>query len=1224
MDELNRKIKEEEHSRSVSRLQQPSSSSSSSGTLVASAAAEALEVADAGRDGDRILKADSRLKQMQMGHLPLALQRFFNTTDKCEVTMGCLLRRGVEHSVTQSFLGAVACIYNSNARKPPPSIADMRKLIADSISLDTFVSYNNGSLVTQFISESDMAIVGMNADNDEIREWLTANIPDEIKASAIYEKLISDDDMGDDEDAAGKKAFLYRICAALLRFKELLLRESTVLDHSLLWEIITSPNPNIFKRGINMFILDIPNNDDTHSVNVLCPPNRYAEQIFDHAKSVAFIVKRTIGGVSFYEPICLYGQQKTTGDNTVQFLFNLHTSVQNSPHPVMFENIKHVIEYIRNLQTVYCPPVISRMNFISGTGAGAQDMDMGHKFRPNVHAKRVERMLLQTGFIIWAQVLNYDNRVVGLVASYAVENRPDLSISGYVPTESSEIIISDDSDKQVRQYGVGYGPKYPLKYVDDSTISWLSHQLTLSFLKFVHARTGLPCQPVVNVTDDAEDPLIIGVLTETNQFVRISSPEPVQRLPNGDIMDIGMPTATANAIGVKDHHTVDMAVLLDRGYNTSSRSKFIRMIELESNFYNAFRITARHLLNSPSEFTTSFDPEPDVDARTDMISKEIYDIVFSENDNPSDSSGYENKLSSVTALLRTLMRNSIDFVDYDTSALSRIETCIAPGSCDGTRAYCARDDDRANNTTSCRLRIPAHRLMFHREGGDSNPNRNLMEPLFYSRLADELIRYPRMRDFMFTERPNDYYIASRIPQVVCEDELLLTQSMIDGTDSQNGYFMNEANQPDVGQAKRGMNINTSVFNVKRKRVVEPHRRNAITEAQMKARVQTRQEVVKMSVPKPVLACLEPKRMPYTMEVFQGVFPGDILDAKIVKNGDITLALFINLLHVYNKLGLKENVGAVKQKLIETYDDIFRTYSTVTPMKVCNLWMKSGIQMNRLARDVISGLLTIENAIRSSVYTLTPLDLWILSTVYELPVILYSASHEGGGNASDVSARFFCNGCSGSGSGSRARILYSATESESESYCVIVSMHSMNSFPLYGIVQYGDGEDKQGFAIRKDDIKFAEPVAALYNKNERIADFIDKWNIGLQIQPQVQEPPQTSVKPGPMNLGLELAKSLPLVQMKKNIAQSRIEEEDEDSGDESAGSEEGEGAQDERTRLSIQEWDKEEVHNPQIRTLLQSGKAKLNVALERLDSPAIDPAARQESHAIQEKVDNLRI
>jgi hypothetical protein len=862
------------------------------------------------------------------------------------------------------------------------------------------------------------------------------------------------------------------------------------------------------------------------------------------------------------------------------------------------------------------------MNFIPGTGTRAQDMDMGHKFRPNVHAKRVERMLLQSGFNIDSQVLNYDNRVVGLIASYAAENQPDLSLSlsGYIPTESSEIIISGESDKQVKQYGVGYGPKYALKYVDDSSISWLSYQLTLSFLKFVHDRTGLPCQPVVNVTDDADppNPLIIGVLTETNQFVRISSPEPVQRLPDGTVMDIGMATATANAIGVKDHHTVDMAVLLDRGYNTSSRSKFIRMIELEANFYNVFRITARHLLNSPSDFNS---PEQDADTGTDSISKEIYDIVFSENenDNPSGSSGYENKLSRVTALLRSLMQNSIQFIDYDTTALSRIETCIAPGSCDGTRAYCARDDDRSNSTTPCRLRIPAHRLMFHRDNSNPVPNRNLMEPLFYSRLADELIRYPRMRDFMFTERPNDYYIASRIPQVVCEDELLLTQSMIDGTDSQNGYFTSEANQPDVGQGKQAMNINTSVFNVKRKRVVETHRRNAVTDAQMKTHVQTRQEVVKMSAPKSVLACLEPKRVPYTMEVFQGVFPGDILDAKIVKNGDITLALFINLLHVYNKLNIKENVAAVKQKLIETYDDIFRTYSTVTPMKVCNLWMKSGIQMNRLARDVISGLLTIENAIKSSVYTLTPLDLWILSTVYELPVILYSAGHEAGGNASDLSARFFCNGCSGSGAGSRARILYSAADSES--YCVIGSMHSMNSFPLYGIVQYGDGEDKLGFAIRKDDIKLSEPVAALYNKNERIADFIDKWNVSSTAEPAAPIATSASAKPlsAPMNLGLEMAKSLPLM-MRKPTVPPRIEEDEEEEGEDSG----HEAEQDEQTRLSIQEWDDEEVHNPQIRTLLQSGKAKLNVALERLDSPAIDPTSRQDSHAIQEKVDNLRI
>jgi hypothetical protein len=95
----------------------------------------------------------------------------------------------------------------------------------------------------------------------------------------------------------------------------------------------------------------------------------------------------------------------------------------------------------------------------------------------------------------------------------------------------------------------------------------------------------------------------------------------------------------------------------------------------------------------------------------------------------------------------------------------------------------------------------------------------------------------------------------------------------------------------------------------------------------------------------------------------------------------------------------------------------------------------------------------------------------------------------------------------------------------------------------------------------------------------------------------------------MNLSFEMAKSLPLVQMRKVMSPSRIEVGSEGEGDDSGDDE---------------ERDNEEVHDPQIKTLLQSGKAKLTVALERLDSPAIDPAARQESHNIQDKVDKLRI
>jgi hypothetical protein len=172
-----------------------------------------------------------------------------------------------------------------------------------------------------------------------------------------------------------------------------------------------------------------------------------------------------------------------------------------------------------------------------------------------------------------------------------------------------------------------------------------------------------------------------------------------------------------------------------------------------------------------------------------------------------------------------------------------------------------------------------------------------MEPLFYSRLADELIRYARMRDFMFTERPNDYYLTSRIPKVVCENELILTQSMIDGTEAagNDGFFKNEANQPDADKAKNlglGISVNTSAFNLKRKKVTKREKYTQASEEQFSTGLQQRKEVVKAALPSSVDECMVKNSGPYTMTVFQGIFPGDAQDERIVKNGDITFALFV--------------------------------------------------------------------------------------------------------------------------------------------------------------------------------------------------------------------------------------------------------------------------------------------------------------------------------------------
>ena len=1227
LDELQAEIDEETRASDMQEVAGPGQGNKT-GAVPEDAAGVGLGAGqDAASFGNRILKADTKkLGSMQLGHLPVPLQRFFNTTDTmCDnLKTGCLLRYGVEHSHKQSFIGAVACAYNPNAATAPLSIAKMRKHISDSVSLDSFVSYNNGTLVTQFVAESDDA-----ADDAAIESWLHA-VPGDIKASAIFKTLTASAEA--DQDAAlEKRALLYRLCLALDRFKSLFSDNKTVLDHALAWEVITAPNPALFKRGINLVILDIPENDDTHNVNILCPPNRHAEQVFDHRKSTMFICKRNENGFSFYEPICLYGQ-KMDGGKTVQFLFNLHANPQSVSHPAMFENVKRAITYTRNLQTVVCPPVISRMNFIRGPGG----QDLG--FRPNFHAKRVERVLLQNGFRIMVQVLNYDNRVIGFMAGPGTEE----GAPGYIPTESSEMIINDDADAASaadvaagRGYGVGYGPKYEIKYTDDETIEWTSYEVTRAFLNYVHSQTGLPCRPVANVTDDStRAPLTIGILTETNQFVHISPAEPVKRLPNGELLDAATPNATASAIGVKDnHYAVDKAVLLDRGYVTSGRSDLIKSIELESNFYNAFRVTARHLLNKATQpyAVDEYAASGSVTDNAAAVSKQIHDIVFE----PGQGAGYTEKLNRVDSLLRELMQRSVVFVDYDTRALSRIESCIKMDSCnsesDDSKSYCARDDELRTGVGQCRLRIPEHRLMFRGAQAQPQTHAGRMEPLFYSRLADELIRYPRMREFMFTARPNDYYIASRIPQVVCEDELILTQSVIDGTDAHSGYFTNEENQPDgeyraqAPGANVKMNINSSVFNLKRKKVVKRHAHGVVSDARLEQQVQARKELVKMAVPGGVEACLATGKR-YTTDVFQGAFPGDATDPRIIKNGDITFALMSNLLHIRGKLSPDENVAAMKQKLIETYAAL----GPERVNRVCNVWMQSGPQMQRLAQDVMSGKTSFEIAVKSSVYTLTPFDMWILASEYEIPMILFSGTGSAGPGPSQsqlqFNSKFFCNGCSGGGSQPNARILYSDDDKADARYHVIVCMQPMNSFPVYGIVQYSAPDNSSAspvtrYSIEQKDLKFAQPIASLYTKNDTVFDFIDKSAVVAAVaaapvavavaaaqtpkaQMESRLEPASPAGP-PSSSGVNILKSLPLIEMKKTGALGMVSDSEPESDD---------------TESEVDV----EVHDPEIKRLLTHGKEALESSIHRLESPGIDTTVQAKAAQAKAKLGHMNI
>jgi hypothetical protein len=113
-------------------------------------------------------------------------------------------------------------------------------------------------------------------------------------------------------------------------------------------------------------------------------------------------------------------------------------------------------------------------------------------------------------FTVNRLVLNYDSKVIGLEVAKMRANGIIMTAASPLDPHFTEI----DMD---------------LVMMDDVSI-WSSYEDTLQFLTFVSKETKarIPCLPRVNVVDDGR---LIGIMTETNQFMEIQPHIPVLEIP---------------------------------------------------------------------------------------------------------------------------------------------------------------------------------------------------------------------------------------------------------------------------------------------------------------------------------------------------------------------------------------------------------------------------------------------------------------------------------------------------------------------------------------------------------------------------------------------------------------------------------------------------------------------------------------------------------------------
>jgi len=594
------------------------------------------------------------LEQGRFGYLPFIIQTFIGTDNKqCQISATntnlkkdypCYLRVGVENNKNKSFLGVIADIYSQYNNNKTMNIQDFTNKLISILTLDIFVEIQNGNLINLFKREYDKIKL------EEI------NIP-QIKNSKIYEKFITNNNQQ-----------LKSIISSYLNFIDYLSEPTSFVNYEFIWDLICMKNPNLFPEGINLIILEMPQDDVTANLNIICPTNFYSINKYDDKKETVIIMKK----YEYFEPInIVIDKAKTTGTSyRTTKLFN--SKLMNS-----IPNLKNMKTTIKDIYNSMCKPLPSVLNIADKYNFKT------FKFKRNKVIKEIIKILDSKKLPILNLVLNYDNKVIGLITEINSEK-------GFIPSFPSEIL------------------DYPLIYFDDEKMNLKNFENTVKFLTSIKKFTNneILCQPVVKVL---EDKLIVGLLTETNQFIELIEPE-----QNTDI-------TIKDTIDDENFYNVNKKTQLSDKID-EERIIFIKKIQIETELYNKFRNKLKYLLSNYNN-------------------KNLREIIESLSN--TKYMLYYNQLDELIKQIKKLMNKEVEFVDSKDLKLFDKETTIQDV-----------------------LNIPKVNLMNNLDN----------EEIYYSKVADELIRYNRIKMFMF--EPKVFLSFSDIKYNLNDDEIILLQSLL--------------------------------------------------------------------------------------------------------------------------------------------------------------------------------------------------------------------------------------------------------------------------------------------------------------------------------------------------------------------------------------------------------------------------------------------------------------
>jgi hypothetical protein len=518
------------------------------------------------------------LEPGRWGYLPVGLQKLLeHDNTKCQISSTnallkpghpCLLRHGIPYNPNQSFLQCIADISGW-------TLPQLKERLVDFLEFDAFLMMNNGNLVNDFFNDP----------NHKVSE----DIMRLCKTSNFYRNKLDKTDK--DYEAAFERA-----CISYDIFMNYLMDPNAAIDHTYLWDIVSTA------LKISIVAFEIPDDDITDNVEVICPTNHYSKNLLASPyKDIVIIIKKD----NLYEPVYMYTRADRGPPHVDPYFKKKDPTV---------DSIRTKLKEIEKFMQDKCKP------------------ENIYKMKPPVPLKMAIDIFKKPNqnYTVVAQVVNYNTKVIGLFVDARIKTGKKKDeyehVTCMVPVQPTGILDKTYKDDPAKQF-------YKQTYVATDPLILSSYEDTIKFYDNLCKNTEgkIPCKLVLKVV---EDEMVVGFLTNANQFVMIDPPVPMfDTIDDGiEVLDeIFAPSPT------KDKNIANADPIHNKF--AEKRQKYVSKLKEDSAQYIIFRNAIKYLL--------SRNPQQ----------REIIKSLIHEKEN------IDTKRTNFIGMLEDLEGNKIEFLD---------------------------------------------------------------------------------------------------------------------------------------------------------------------------------------------------------------------------------------------------------------------------------------------------------------------------------------------------------------------------------------------------------------------------------------------------------------------------------------------------------------------------------------------------------------------------------